>query len=409
MDLLLPAYQKLYSALQSIERFNKGQDLFDNIACIDNFLSEFRNVTFVLQKSLADTDYLSVYKNLREQYLNNPHCSWLKEKRNEIQKEKPFSLEKQLILRIYLPYSTGVFPTECFTIEDEVDYSSLIDMVKRVISNIPALEVFFSTEFIYKEVGKEVNLFETIDRGIESLQSMLFALDEEIGEAPSKERKTLLDKIDKLLFHKMPKEAWFVDDYVFYREDGYFEKGQRYEMITPHSTGIKCSDFCNILKMDMTDDFIQDTFEVFKRLHIVHYAMQKSLMPTVLVLNNDGILSMTMYHASIKTTTYRKIHELASEIKKNANIVAVFLVGEMIYYDNLNMLNQDYRYRIANSQSEVLAFDKITKDKVEQYLISSEAIIENSKDCMFPTMTKIESHQSISMNYPIIKAFSEQS
>ena len=135
MDLLLPAYQKLYSALQSIERFNKGQDLFDNIACIDNFLSEFRNVTFVLQKSLADTDYLSVYKNLREQYLNNPQCSWLKEKRNEIQTEKPFSLEKQLILRIYLPYSTGVFPTECFTIEDEVDYSSLIDMVKRVISN----------------------------------------------------------------------------------------------------------------------------------------------------------------------------------------------------------------------------------------------------------------------------------
>jgi hypothetical protein len=306
MDLLLPAYQKLYSALQSIERFNKGQDLFDNIACIDNFLSEFRNVTFVLQKSLAHTDYLSVYKQLCEQYLSNPHCSWLKIKRNEIQKEKPFSLEKQLILRIYLPYSTGVFPTECFTIEDEVDYSSLIDMVKRVISNIPALEVFFSTEFIYKEVGNDANLFQTIDFGIESLQTMLFALDEEIGEAPSKERKTILDKIDKLLFHKMPKEAWFVDDYVFYSEDGYFEKGQRYEMITPHSTGVKCSDFCNKLKMDLTDDFIQDTFEAFKRLHIVHYAMQRSLMPTILVLNKDGILSMTMYHASIKTTIYRK-------------------------------------------------------------------------------------------------------
>ncbi len=114
-------------------------------------------------------------------------------------------------------------------------------------------------------------------------------------------------------------------------------------MITPHSTGVKCSDFCNILKMNLTDDFIQDTFEAFKRLHIVHYAMQRSLMPTILVLNKDGILSMTMYHASIKTTTYRKIYELASEIKKNTNIVAVFLVGEMIYYDDPNILNQDYR------------------------------------------------------------------
>lgn len=409
MDLLLTAYQKLYSALQSLERFNKGQDLFDNIACIDNFISEFRNVTFVLQKSLAHTDYMPTYERLREQYLKNPQCSWLVNKRNEVLKENPFSLEKQLILRIYLPHSTGVFPTECFTIADEVDYSSLIEMVKRVISNIPAIEVFFSTEFIYKEVGKEANLFETIDRGIESLQSMLFAIDEKIGAAPSQERKTLLSKIDKLLFHKTPKEAWFVDDYVFYREDGYFEKGQRYEMITPHSTGVKCSDFCNILKMDLTDDFIQDTFEAFKRLHIVHYAMQRSLMPTILVLNKDGILSMTMYHASIKTTIYRKIYELASEIKKNTNIVAVFLVGEMIYYDDLNMLNQDYRYRIANSQSEVLAFDKITKNQTEQYLISSEAITEKSKECMFPTLTKIESHQSNSMIYPIIKAFSEQS
>ena len=409
MDLLLSAYQKLYSALQSLERFDKGQDLFDNIACVDNFLSEFRNVTFVLQKSLAHTDYIPTYERLREQYLKNPQCSWLVNKRNEVLKENPFSLEKQLILRIYLPHNTGVFPTECFTIVDEVDYSSLIEMVKRVISNIPAIEVFFSTEFIYKEIGKEANLFETIDSGIESLQSMLLALDKEMGIEPSPERKTLLSKIDKLLFHKTPKEAWFVDDYVFYREDGYFEKGQRYEMITPHSTGVKCSDFCNILKMDLTDDFIQDTFEAFKRLHIVHYAMQRSLMPTILVLNKDGILSMTMYHASIKTTTYRKIYELASEIKKNTNIVAVFLVGEMIYYDDPNILNQDYRYRIANSQSEVLAFDKITKDQTEQYLISSEAIIEKSKECMFPTLTKIESHQSSSMIYPIIKAFSEQS
>lgn len=118
---------------------------------------------------------------------------------------------------------------------------------------------------------------------------------------------------------------------------------------------------------------------------------------------------MTMYHASIKTTTYRKIYELASEIRQNANIVAVFLVGEMIYYDDLNILNQDYRYRIANAQSEVLAFDKITKDKTEQYLISSEAITEKSRDCMFPTLTRIESQHNISMIYPIIKAFSEQS
>lgn len=409
MDLLLSAYQKLYSALQSLERFNKGQDLFDNIACIDNFLSEFRNVTFVLQKSLAHTDYMSTYERLREQYLKNPQCSWLVNKRNEVLKEKPFSLEKQLILRIYLPYETGVFPTESFTIADEVDYGSLIDMVKRVISNIPAIEVFFSTEFVYKEIGGEVNLFATIDGGIESLMSMLCALDKEIGAEPSQERKVLLEKIDKLSFHKVPKDVWFVDDYVYYKEGGIFEKGDRFEIITPFSTGVKYSDLCKQLHINITDNFISDTFEAFKRLHIFHFAKQKSIMPTILMLNKDGLLEMKMYHASIKSTTYRKINEIASEVKKNTDIVAVFLVGEMIFYNDPNILNQDYRYRIANSQSELLAFDKITNSETEQYFISSEAITENSKDCLFPTLTKAESHKSTSMLYPIIKAFSEQS
>lgn len=36
-DLLLPVCQKLYAALASLERFGKGQDLYDNIACIDSF------------------------------------------------------------------------------------------------------------------------------------------------------------------------------------------------------------------------------------------------------------------------------------------------------------------------------------------------------------------------------------
>lgn len=409
MDLLLPAYQKLYSALQSLERFSKGQDLFDNIACIDNFLSEYRNVTFVLQKSLAHTDYLSVYEKLRDKHLKNPHCSWLVIKRNEVLKEAPFPLEKQLILRIYLPFETGVFPIESYTIADEVDFSSLIEIVKRVISNLPAIEVFFSTEFIYKKIGEDVNLFKTIDFGIQSIMTMLNELDKEISVEPSQARKTLLDKIDKLFFYKVPQEAWFVDDYVYYKDGNFFEKGHRFEMITSSSTGVKYSVLCNMLQVKITDDFIQDTFEAFKRLHIFHFTMQKSIMPTVLTLDKDGILSMTMYHASIKTTTYRKIHEIASEIKTKTDIVAVFIVGEMLIYNNVKIFNKDYRYRVENSQSELLVFDKITKDDVEQYFISSEAITKNSKDCLFPTLTKAESHESTSFIYPIIKAFSEQS
>lgn len=160
-DLLLPAYQKLYAALQSLERFSKGQDLFENIACIDSFLSEFRNVTFVLQKSLAHTEYISEYYVLRDKYLKNDDCSWLVDKRNQVTKENPFNLEKSFVLTLYLPNGAGVFPTDPYTIEDEEDYSSIIEMVKRVIEGIPSIEVFFSVEFVYREIGSERNLFGT--------------------------------------------------------------------------------------------------------------------------------------------------------------------------------------------------------------------------------------------------------
>ena len=85
---------------------------------------------------------------------------------------------------------------------------------------------------------------------------------------------------------------------------------------------------------------------------------------------------------------------MVREIKKNTNIVAVFLVGEMIYYDDLNMLNQDYRYRIANSQSEVLAFDKITKNQEDcDYALEHEMVKKCSKGRKFIQQDKINFQQ----------------
>lgn len=405
-DFLLPAYQKLYAALNSLERFSKGQDLFDNIACIDSFLAEYRNITFVLQKSLAHTDYVSAYERLRDKYLKNPQCSWLVNKRNEVLKEKPFALEKQLILNLYLPHTRGVFPSKKFTIEDEVDYISLIESVKNIIENIPAIEVYFSTEFIYKEVGTDVNLFATIDYGVNSILSLLTDLDKVISIEASKSREIIQDKISELKFLKVPKEAWFVDDYVFYREDKIFEKGDRIEFIPPVFKRIKYAKFCKSLGVGITNDFVQDTFEAFKRMHIFCFSIQKKIMPTLLTLTNDGILSMVMYDSTIKTTTYRKINEIASDIKSGADIIAVFHVGEMIYYNNPELLNLDYRDRMIDAHTEMLSFNKVTKESEEQYLISSEAIIDNVKDCVFPTLTRVETDDTFSFVSPIIEAFS---
>lgn len=406
-DLLLPVYQKLYAALASLERFGKGQDLYDNIACIDSFLSEYRNVTFVLQKSLAHTGYISLYENLRDKYLKNDKCSWLVKKRNEVLKERPFALEKKLILTIYLPHTAGVFHSESYTIEDEVDYESLIESVKTIISNISAIEVFFSVEFVYKEIASDVNLFDSINYGIETLLSLIAELDKEIGNEVSPMRKTVQNKIEKLLFHRTPKDTWFIDDYVYYRENNIFEKGERLELVTPLKIGVKYQDFCKLLHIEKKGDFIQETFEAFKKMHIISFFVEKKIMPTFLILRGDGVLSMLMYDASIKTTTYRKINEIAAEIRAGANIAAVFYVGEMIYYNDINLLNLDYRHRTKHMHSELLSFDLITKNDSAQYLVSKEAIIENSKDCLFPTLTKVKTKDGSSFMHPIINAFLE--
>ena len=75
--LLYSAYHKLYNALSSLEKFEKGTNFFDNISHLDNFFSEYRNVTFMIQKSLANTEFLAIYEENRKKYLLNDVCKFI--------------------------------------------------------------------------------------------------------------------------------------------------------------------------------------------------------------------------------------------------------------------------------------------------------------------------------------------
>ena len=404
-DLLLSAYQKLYAALQSLERFSKGQDLFENIACIDSFLSEFRNVTFVLQKSLAHTEYISEYTILRDKYLKKEDCSWLVEKRNQITKEKPFNLEKTFILTLYLPNGAGVFPTDPYTIEDEEDYSSIIEMVKRVIEGIPSIEVFFSVEFVYREIGSERNLFGTIDHGIDAIMALLEELNRTIGGKVSKTRELVVEKINDLHFHKAPKDFWFIDDYVFYRKNHVFEKGTRCEMIMPYNPESSYKVLCNMVGIKNEGNYVEETFRAFELMHMASFSMQKNLMTTIMTLKEDGTVALVSYDASIKTTTYRKIIEIAREIRNGAPIVAVFHVCEMLLYNDPEAYNQDYSYRSQGEHTDLLSFNMVTKGGAANFCINSEALLDGKEDCLFPTLTKVDTAVSLSFMNPLVEAF----
>lgn len=405
MDLLLPAYQKLYASLKSLEDFSKGQDLFDNILCIDTFLSEYRNITFVLQKSIAHTEYFPIYEELRKKYFKTDACSWLVTKRNEVLKEHPFRLEKQLHLTIYLSHEANIFSSKCYTIENEITYSSLINTIKEIISSIPSVEVFFSVEFIYKEQDSNINIFSTITDGIDVMFAFLKDFEKQIKVQPSKAREQVIDKIKNLQFYSTPKDMWFIDDYVFYKEGNVFEKGLRMETLTPFEAKIPYTFFCDCLHVNHDGNIIEETFEAFKKMHIIAFSKQKRIAPTFLILNEDGHLSMCMYDSTIKTTTYRKINEIATEIKLGSSILAVFHVGEVFVYNNLKPFFIDYRKRTLNSDMEMLAFSIITKDTYSQYLLNSDSLLEQSTDCLYPQLTKVKMDENISLMRPLIEAF----
>lgn len=156
-NLLVPAAQKLYSALSSLERFSKYNNFYDNISSLDNFLSEYRNVTFVIQKSLAHTNLLHFYEETRDEFLSGDLGKWFIEKRNEVLKEHPFNLQKEVIITIYDSLSTLKIASKNFTAENDSDYSSLIEDLRMLLKSGDRIETSFSVEFIYKDLVDDKN------------------------------------------------------------------------------------------------------------------------------------------------------------------------------------------------------------------------------------------------------------
>ena len=153
--LLFPAYQKFYSAISCLERFEKEQNFFDNISSLDNFFAEYRNITFAIQATLKHTDFFSTYEKNRDKYLTD---HWFVEKRNETTKQKPFQLVKKIDITIYFPNDSISLYTQSFTVEDDVPMDLLNDDLKNLLLKVCLDEVFFSAAFSFFEKGTTVDL-----------------------------------------------------------------------------------------------------------------------------------------------------------------------------------------------------------------------------------------------------------
>lgn len=346
--LLYPALHKFYSALNSLKKFEKGINFFENIGYLDNFFLEYRNITFVLQKSLAHTEFMEVYESLRDQYLVNSVGKWFVDKRNEVSKQQPFDLEKRIVITLYAHQSTMSLPELIYTIDNDREISSIIDELRSTFMHLNQLEVMFSVEFFFYEHGHTDDLFDNFIFGINQMIRFLKSMRKAIYQ-PCRLSDELENKIDQINFYRVPKDMLFVDDYIYYTKTNSFEKASRTALIASQPESRTPVENLNNLVPE------GDLFIKFELMHLAFFQMQKTLMPTCFVVYNDNTFELLTFGFSIKTTIYRKLYEISKRLESD-DIITVLLVTEMYMYDATKINNLDSRERTKYTKNEILAF-----------------------------------------------------
>ncbi len=356
--LLYPAMQKFYSALSNLDKFQKESNFFDNIACLDSFFSEYRNVTFVLQKSLAHTEYLELYNTYRDQYLADETSKWFVEKRNEVLKQQPFNLEKRILVTLFPSHAAVALKEQVFTVENDVGLSTIIDSLKAFLTHLNPVEVFFSVEYSFYEKGHDKDLFNDFIEGISNMKSFLAAMKDAIKQE-CKLCDQLEEKIERMTFNRISKDMLFVDDFVYYSQDDKFERASRVAIIIPDAPRMPISEFGQAWKRS---DDNNNPFMDFVIMHIVIADMQKELLPTFMIIYEDDTWIFKTFGGSIKTTMYRTINELVKRMEPDG-IKAIYYVGEFYgYADWKTVQNVNYHKRPKHATKESLCFFMLDKE-----------------------------------------------
>lgn len=370
--MLYPAMQKLYSALNSLDKFSKENNFFDNVSSLDAFFSEFRSITLVLQQSLAHTDFKKDYEELRYKYLINDSCKWLNETRVSTVHKKPFELTKEIKISNYLPEKGFDVCNHKFTVENDVELSSFLDEIKVFLCKLHPIEIFFSAEFVFYESNSNVDIYEKISFGIKQIKLLLNELKARINKTCD-----LCNKLEKNIndfhFGIALRDMILVNDYVYYPQQNIFERAERIGLST-NSIDVSISRIpLGNGGWHMFGDDKTSLFDKFVLMHIV--IGSADLMPTIMIIYDDKTYDMDTYHSSNKTTGYRRINETAQKIKSN-NIKEVYVMQTYVTIENSeSLIYMTAKERAKRAVQDVLVFMKVDKDmKTEEYFFEDKYI-----------------------------------
>lgn len=371
--LLYPAYQKLYSALSHLERFNKESNFFDNIAAFDGFFNEYRNITFVMQSSLKHTNFFDVYEKNKKRFLTD---HWFVEKRNETIKQKPFALIKEVKIAIYLPFGGFTVSEQTFSIENDEPLETLIEDIKSVLCQVDPHEVYFSVSFSFHEEGSDIDLLKKLLQGVFSMREFMEAMDQDIEEeCPLCEQ--LKKKIQEFHTAYLPLDFLLTNDYTYYPENDCFDKAEMFAMIFGQGKTVIARHPLSMLTHSPCY-YDGTAFGNFTLLHAMLRVMKPGMdiMPTIMVVYDDDTYSLDTFNTTMKTTMYRKINETAQLIAK-ANVIEVCFICLYARIPLSSDTPRTSRERLQISTSDLLVCASIDNELNEKEYLFDGKCMEN--------------------------------
>ena len=335
--LLCNTFQKLYNALDSLDGFEVSNDFFKNISAIDKFFIEFRNVTFVLQKSLSNANKMDLYNLANEKFLlHDPKIKWFVEKRNMVCKEESFDLVKWLLIVVYENGFEKAVCVERFDLENDISKEIIQTSLCKVFDsyNIP---IIYGTAFLAFaernnkiELGSDDEIQIKLLYGIEKIIEFLEFIKKELDEEECVLCKELIEKIKKLYQKINGLDIQLTRDFEYINKSNRIEFTEkcefRYEL---ESKILKQEELLmSGLHFDGNKYNIENYFYNFMMMHLGMYQQTKEILPTFMILYSDNSYRFISFALHSKANLYRYLNQISKKMVFE-NIKAVFYVGEV--------------------------------------------------------------------------------
>lgn len=375
--ILIPFLQKVYSALKHLDNFSVSNDFYDNISDFDGFFSEYRSSTFALQTSLGGNNNPTYQKNLKEFLLKDEQLSkWMNDKRVGSVHKQPFNLHKHLQVFVYSAISSEIILEKEYTIDYDESFEKLQKELISEFEKQNSVEVNFSLVYFFSEGDKKVDVFSLSMNAIKAMMAFMVAMYKDLNIQDST-CATLLEKNIELAHSIDGKTFTFIRDYCYLVQKQQFIGGEILESNIPYNKMPVGRIYENFgLKRQLNDDFA-----FFVSMHSQIYLKQNQhIMTTFFIKYADDTIAIASFDATLRTTFYRKINEIAMRVKKE-EVDVVYYVSEFVTYGSVSCKEEiealagvPYIERREKSQSSILAFYQISMEGVKCILAEGEQV-----------------------------------